>query len=107
MRNYIVIVAPTDQEDRNNEGMGYGAMYEGMRGWGLCHANPWEKGELASDSTAFRTTERDVEALVKQVTKDNAGKEVHVFKLVSVAIRPAGDIVTKEVTKDGILPKSA
>ena len=52
----------------------------------------------------FEVDEIDVEATVLVLTAQNPGKEVRVYDLIQVSERPAGDMVTKKVTKEGVLP---
>lgn len=53
------------------------------------------------------TTEReeDVPAIVDYLTRNFSGRDVSVFKLQSVSVRAPGEIVTKDISKDGVLPR--
>ena len=52
----------------------------------------------------FEVDETDLDAAVVVLTAMNPGKEVRVYDLVQVSERPAGPLVTKKVTKEGVLP---
>jgi hypothetical protein len=54
--------------------------------------------------TTFMCTERDKDRVVEAVTALHPGKNVSVYKMESVSIRPAGEIQHKKLTKDGALP---
>lgn len=59
---------------------------------GLDRASFWECEDTETD------------ALIRDLTRLNPGKEVRVYTMVSESVRPAGELVTKQVTADGILP---
>lgn len=47
---------------------------------------------------------RDTAIVVDKMTKEFPGREIKVFNLAEVHIRPPGEMVSKVVTKDGVLP---
>ena len=52
----------------------------------------------------FEVEDRDVDMVVDNLTKIFPGREIRCYVLESEAIRPAGELVRKKVTKEGILP---
>jgi hypothetical protein len=52
----------------------------------------------------FVVGDRDVDAVVKYLAENNPGKEVQVYELQKVSVCPAAEMVTKQVSKEGILP---
>lgn len=48
--------------------------------------------------------DRDVERAVQILTSENPGKDVQVWDLIQVSVCPAAEMVTKKVSKDGVLP---
>lgn len=53
----------------------------------------------------YEIEEADKDAFIAELTKKNAGVAVRVYVMIEESIRPPGDLVTKSVTKDGVLPK--
>ncbi len=72
------------------------------------YAIPTEKfNEETGDTirhTFFEIDKRDIDAALMDLTKNHPGCEVEVLEVIKSAVRPAGDIVIKNVTKDGVLP---
>lgn len=54
--------------------------------------------------TFFEVDNRDIDAALRDLTQNHPGCEVEVLEVIKSAVRPAGDIVIKNVTKDGVLP---
>lgn len=54
--------------------------------------------------TLFEVDKRDIDAALRDLTQNHPGCEVEVLEVIKSAVRPAGDIVIKNVTKDGVLP---
>jgi hypothetical protein len=54
----------------------------------------------------FFTIQRDedTDRVVKALATQNPGSNVEVYDLKSVSFCPAAEMITKEVTKDGVLP---
>ena len=52
----------------------------------------------------FVVDERDVVAAVRILATENPGKDVLVYDLQQVSVCPAAEMVTKNVSKDGVLP---
>lgn len=50
--------------------------------------------------------EADVQRVVDFMTTNFVGRDVSVFHLQSVSVRAPGELRTKSVTKDGILPSN-
>ena len=46
----------------------------------------------------------ELEVAIEWLANNNPGKDIEVWNLESVALCPAGPLVRKQVTKDGILP---
>lgn len=53
----------------------------------------------------FLVQPRHVDAVVSCLAKQNAGHEVQVYNLTSIATCPPGDLVKKRVSAEGILPE--
>lgn len=66
------------------------------------------KVEPEQDSTRtaefFEVDERDAKVAVAEFAKVNPGCEVQVYAMTMAGVCPPGDLVLKEVTKDGVLP---
>ncbi len=56
------------------------------------------------DGEFFEVNEADLPRIVAALARGNPGKDVHIYELTSVSVCPAGDLVVKKVTKDGVLP---
>lgn len=52
----------------------------------------------------FMIDERDLTVAIQYLAEENPGKEVQVYDLVSISVCPAAEMITKQVTKEGILP---
>jgi hypothetical protein len=52
----------------------------------------------------FLIEEKDLRAAIQLLAEENPGKEIQVYDLVSISICPAAEMITKQVTKEGILP---
>lgn len=63
-----------------------------------------DRVEAHSTAAFWEVDETEVESLVRDLTRLNPGVPVRVYKLTSESVRPAGDMVTKQVTADGVLP---
>jgi hypothetical protein len=48
--------------------------------------------------------ESDVEAVINRMTQSYPGVDVYVYKVDSISVRAPGDLKTKAITKDGVLP---
>ena len=62
-------------------------------------------GTSLRDVQAIECNEQTLSAVIEEMTKNYPGFAIQTYELVSVATRQVGPIVTKEVSKDGILPK--
>ena len=56
------------------------------------------------DFKFFEIDERDVDIAISTFTNQNAGQEVIIYRPFKSGIRPAGELVVKEISKDGVLP---
>jgi hypothetical protein len=65
---------------------------------------PYGDGRDYTQCEFFEIEEQDLDGFVSELTRQHPGKEVRVYTLSQVSERPAGDMVTKKVTKDGVLP---
>lgn len=52
----------------------------------------------------FDVEERDVDAALRELTQLNPGREVEVLTVIKSAVRPPGELVIKNVTKEGVTP---
>lgn len=52
----------------------------------------------------FEVHEENLNEFISWVTRQNPGCEVEVYHLKQSAIRPAGELVTRNVTENGVLP---
>lgn len=48
--------------------------------------------------------EQDVEGVVAKMTQAFPGVDVYVYKVDSISVRAPGELKTKAITKDGVLP---
>lgn len=60
-------------------------------------------GELR-DVASIICNEQNLDRVIDTVTASFPGRDVFTYQLISVASRKVGEIVKKEVSKDGILP---
>lgn len=54
--------------------------------------------------TSFACMEEDVSTVVDYVSKNHVGDDVYVFKLIQSHIRLPGELKSKTISKDGVLP---
>jgi hypothetical protein len=52
----------------------------------------------------FEVDERDINVALEQLTRIHPSRDVGVYRLEKLAVRPPSDIVIRNVTKDGVLP---
>lgn len=52
----------------------------------------------------FIVDDKEYAAIVALLAKENPGLEVQVYDMIEVSTCPPGEIVTKKVSKDGVLP---
>jgi hypothetical protein len=66
----------------------------------------FDRGQPAKKIAEFFMVENDedVDATVAELARLNPGKEIMVYRLKSVSICPAAEMLTKAVSDDGILP---
>ena len=100
----LVVVAKTDRGIRNEwRGMNYGC-------YGLEDLGKFEYDEDQGNDTALRVLkvwacqQEDVHVVVDKVSAQWVGHEVKVYELKQIATRLAGEMKTKEVSNDGVLP---
>lgn len=60
--------------------------------------------DYMNEGEFFIVDDRDLEHVVGHLARSNPGKEIRVYDMVSVSVCPAGEMVTKKVSKDGVLP---
>lgn len=63
-----------------------------------------EEGADIDDFQFFEVDDKRVNAVVDALTAVFPGKDIQVYTMTESAVRPAGDIVRKKVTKEGVLP---
>lgn len=54
--------------------------------------------------TLWDIDEKDIAVTVDVLTRQHPGKEVCVYNLSTIYYRPTGELSSKAVTKDGVLP---
>jgi hypothetical protein len=66
----------------------------------------WGDGQLSAlaECEFFFIEEEDTDTIVTELARVNPGKEIQVYDLSRVSVCPAGEMVTKKVTKEGVLP---
>jgi hypothetical protein len=64
----------------------------------------YDNNALDTITTFMCADERTKDRVVEGVTAMHPGKNVSVYKMESVSIRPAGELQHKKLTKDGALP---
>lgn len=52
----------------------------------------------------FFVEEKEIDRIVGVMASENPGKDIKVYDLVQVSTCPAAPLITKKVTKDGVLP---
>lgn len=104
MKDHLVMVAPDEEGDYNNLRYSVGGR---QRDFFYPVANATLRPERTSYHKlveAWYVEEGDVAACVDMMTKNFPGREIQVLNLKAVHVRPPGELQTKTVTKDGILP---
>lgn len=48
--------------------------------------------------------EEDIEGVIQVMSTHFSGRDVFVYKVDSISVRAPGDLKTKAITKDGVLP---
>lgn len=66
-------------------------------------ASDYERAQRQVDSVIVES-DADLKAAIEAITTNFVSVDVHVFKLISVSHRVPGDLKTKEISSDGILP---
>ena len=60
--------------------------------------------ELIRKLPIWACMQKDVGAVVEQLSQEWVGYEIKIFNLTQIVTRLVGDLRTKEVSKDGVLP---
>lgn len=63
-----------------------------------------ERSDFTTEGEFFLVEETEVDAVVRTLAEANPGHEVQTYTMTSSAQCPAGPMVLKKVTKDGVLP---
>lgn len=63
-----------------------------------------ERTNFTTEGEFFLVDEADVNGIMTVLAETNPGREIQVYNLEQSAQCPAAAMVTKKVTKDGILP---
>ena len=71
---------------------------------GLNLENLDEHGDYRRRGDFFFVEEKELSRIVQLLAAENSGKNVEVYDLTEVSVCPAAPMVTKKVTKDGVLP---
>lgn len=64
-----------------------------------------ERTDFTHEGEFFLCNEEDLDPTVRALAEANPGREVQVYNLMQSAQCPAGEMVMKKVTKDGVLPE--
>lgn len=103
MRDHVVMLCP-DMADPDSDMLM--RVFGGMRNHCMAvdsvadvDSRNWER-----NVTTWLCEEVDVPHMAEYLTGKFPGRDVSVFKLGQVYFRPPGEIQTKAVTKDGVLP---
>ena len=104
MHDHLVVVAPDKEE---LEGGNVRHVFDGMRNY----AYPLEGAEVdidrlgwAKEAKSWMCVDRDVERVAAALTHNFPGRDINVYKLTTVYYRVPGEMQSKTVTKDGVLP---
>lgn len=103
MKDHLVMVA-VDREDLDH-GI-YNVVWEDMEnhGFAISGVDLEDLGRWQNQATQWLVEETDVEAMAKKLTANFPGKDIQVYKLTGIYYRVPGELQTKAVSKDGILP---
>lgn len=104
MKDTIVVVMPNKDEDHDMYDMAFANMHR--------RAEPMQNLECydPDERNAYRKCHvwlceaADAQHLAEEISKYHAGHEINVYSLSSVFSRAVGELKTKTVSKDGILP---
>jgi hypothetical protein len=96
MRKLVRVARTPDQEAYFPE------LRHGGRGFNPPHVDNMEL--FRSMGEFFWIEEKDMSVAISSLAEENPGKEIQVYDLTSISICPAAEMITKQVTKEGILP---
>lgn len=105
--NRFIVVVPDERIERRLQDFGVRILPPNGREWAQPVAIPFRDDDEATspqDIRSWRCSEGEVLALVEDLTQRFPGQDVHVYELMSLNTRPVGEVKTRQVTKDGILP---
>lgn len=102
MRDHLVAVKLIDSDEEQSRLVTEG-MWSAAFPFFLEEPDP-ERREYINRIPCWKCEERDVPLVVAHLSKYFPGKDIEVLKLISIHFRPLGEVQTKTVTKDGILP---
>lgn len=104
MKDHLVMVAPDEEGDYTNLRYSSGRVQRDFfHPVALVAANP-NRGTWNRQIEGWMCEEGDVAPCVDMMTKNFPGREIQVLNLKAIHVRPPGELQTKAVTKDGILP---
>jgi hypothetical protein len=108
MKDHLVMVAPDEDGDYTNLRYssargGVGDQRDFFHPVALAALRP-ERNAYHKIVEAWYVDERDVPQCVDMMTKNFPGREIQVLNLKAVHVRPPGELQTKTVSKNGILP---
>lgn len=104
MKNVLIAIVDPDHEEGNEDRF----MFTGSHDWSDAvesevpehdHMGRWQRGVKV-----WLCAERDIQSVVNQVSVWHPTSEVRVFKMDTVFYRQPGELKSKTVTKDGIVP---
>lgn len=72
--------------------------------YGIEHKEVDHENSELQDYIFFEVEERDVDFILEELTMNHPNKEIRAYREYRSGIRPAGDIIYKEVSEKGSLP---
>lgn len=105
--NRFIVVVPDERLENRMADFGIRLLPANGREWNTVVAIPFPRDDeetRVDDVRSWRCSEEEVNAVVEHMTQKFPGQDVHVYELKSLSTRPVGEVQTRQVTKDGILP---
>lgn len=100
MPKYLVMVKPAPHESFS---VGFPRQMRPTLGYSLPTVSNREDYDT-NDFGAFEVDGVDVSAFMDHLSFLRPGREVCVYELTQVAVRPPGDLVVKKISEKGVLP---
>lgn len=106
MECMVTVIDPMNGYRLNLRGLGFpvvGLMDTGKLPPDPDHEGVDQRGAMMN-LRVWTCYKRDVDTLVKHLSEYWVNQEIRVYDLVSIATRLPGELKSKEVSKDGVLP---